>query len=130
MGDKLVPKNNERAPLLFVKNILSIFMNLSGATIWGPLHLLFKSVRYYSSVIAGNKRDTRLSGSFAKWQSFSIKLTLASQLLTWFPRDVVCSSGHLLWSQESRWKVTCKIDGGQPPLKHWTVAQKAKVYIT
>ena len=33
MGDKLVPKNNERAPLFFVKNILSIFMNLSGATI-------------------------------------------------------------------------------------------------
>ena len=33
MGDKQVPKDNEQAPLLFVKNILSIFMNLSGATI-------------------------------------------------------------------------------------------------
>ena len=33
MEDKLVPKDNERALLRFVKNILSIFMNLSGATI-------------------------------------------------------------------------------------------------
>ena len=33
----------------------------------------------YLSLIAGNKRDTRLNASFAEWQSFSIKLTLASQ---------------------------------------------------
>ena len=29
----------------------------------------------YLSLIAGNKRDTRLNASFAEWQSFSIKLT-------------------------------------------------------
>ena len=34
----------------------------------------------YLSLIAGNKRDTRLNASFPEWQSFSIKLTLASQL--------------------------------------------------
>ena len=36
-------------------------------------------ITYYLSLIAGNKHDTRLNASFAEWQSFSIKLTLASQ---------------------------------------------------
>ena len=92
---------------------------------------------YYSSLIAGNKREYTPKWFFRKVAKFFHQVDLASVDLISRPRaaaaghrDVVCSSGHLLWSQESRSKVTYKIDGGRrPPLKQASNSKPA-MYLT